>query len=105
MNFDAKVRRGSFEPEDLFYAHIAGMDAYAKGLKVAAKMIEDRVFENVIEERYATFKEGIGQEIVSGKATLQSLEAYALQNNPVNNKSGRLELIRSVFNQYILGDL
>lgn len=105
VNFDAKVRRGSFEPEDLFYAHIAGMDAYATGLKVAAKMIEDRVFENVIEERYATFKEGIGQEIVSGKATLQSLETYALQNNPVNNKSGRLELIRSVFNQYILGDL
>ncbi|AWB44216.1 xylose isomerase [Paenibacillus sp. CAA11] len=105
INFDAKVRRGSFEPEDLFYAHISGMDAYAKGLKVAAKMIEDNVFENILAERYASFKEGIGETIVSGKATLHTLEEYALQNKPFNNKSGRLELIRATLNQYILGDL
>ncbi|ANS73924.1 xylose isomerase [Paenibacillus yonginensis] len=105
VNFDAKVRRGSFEPVDLFYAHIAGMDAYAKGLKVAAKMIEDNYFENIVADRYSSFKSEVGESIVSGKATLKSLEEFALQNNPVNNKSGRLELIRATLNQYILGDL
>lgn len=105
VNFDAKVRRGSFEPEDLFYAHIAGMDAYAKGLKVASRMIEDGVFEKFIDERYSSFKEGIGHDIVSGKATLASLEQYALQNKPIKLSSGRLELLRATFNQYIAGDL
>ncbi|WNC14792.1 xylose isomerase [Brevibacillus brevis] len=105
VNFDAKVRRGSFEPDDLFYAHIAGMDSYAKGLKVAAKLIEDRAFDQVIEHRYRSFKEGIGKEIVEGRATLHTLEQYALENTPPKNESGRLELLRSVLNQYILGDL
>jgi len=105
VNFDAKVRRGSFDPEDLFYAHIAGMDSYAKGLKVAAKLIEDRVFEQVIEQRYRSFREGIGKEIVEGKATLYTLEQYALNNPVAKNESGRLELLRSILNQYILGDL
>lgn len=104
VNFDAKVRRGSFESEDLFYAHIAGMDSYAKGLKTAAKLIEDRVFEEVIAERYRSFGEGIGQEIVSGRATLRSLEAYALTNGPIRNQSGRQEKLRSVLNQYLLMD-
>jgi len=102
VNFDAKVRRQSFEPEDLFYAHIAGMDSFAIGLKVAAKLIEDQVIENILDERYATFKSGIGAEIVSGKATLKSLEQYALQNNEIKIKSGRLEQIRNTFNQYLL---
>lgn len=103
VNFDAKVRRASFEPVDLFYAHIAGMDAYAKGLKVASKLIEDRVFDDAIDRRYASFKEGIGAEIVSGKATLASLEAYALQNKPIVNESGRQELLKAIFNEYLFG--
>ncbi|MDF2669567.1 MAG: xylose isomerase [Paenibacillus sp.] len=102
VNFDAKVRRASFEPEDLFYAHIAGMDAYAKGLKVAARLIEDRVFEDAIDRRYATFNEGIGKQIVEGQATLASLEQYALQNNPIVNVSGRQERLKAVLNQYLL---
>ncbi|WP_134704521.1 xylose isomerase [Ammoniphilus sp. YIM 78166] len=105
VNFDAKVRRGSFEPEDLFYAHVAGMDAYAKGLKVAAKLIEDRALEDFIANRYRSFREGIGAEVVAGKATLQSLEQYALNNPTIKNESGRLELLRATINQYILGDL
>ncbi|MDF2726020.1 MAG: xylA2 [Paenibacillus sp.] len=104
INFDAKVRRGSFEAEDLFHAHIAGMDAYAKGLKVAAKLIEDRVFEDTIDRRYASFKEGIGADIVSGKATLASLEKYAMQNNPIRNASGRQEQLKATFNQYLLSE-
>jgi len=102
VNFDAKVRRQSFEPEDLFLSHIAGMDSFAIGLKVAAKLIEDKVLDKFIEERYASFKTGIGAEIVSGKATLKSLEQYALQNNEIKLGSGRLELIRNIFNQYLL---
>ena len=74
VNFDAKVRRGSFEPEDLFYAHIIGMDSYAKGLKVAAKLIEDKVIDKFIEERYSSYKSGIGLDIVIGKANFHTLE-------------------------------
>ncbi len=104
VNFDAKVRRASFEPEDLFYAHIAGMDSFAKGLKVAAKLIEDKVFENVVAERYASFSEGIGAEIVSGKATLKSLEQYALNNHSIVNRSGRHELLRATLNEYLISE-
>ncbi|MGN7456978.1 xylose isomerase [Paenibacillus pasadenensis] len=101
VNFDAKVRRGSYELDDLFLGHIAGMDSFAWGLKAAAKLIEDRVIDGIVEERYATFKQGIGADIVSGKATLASLEQYALQNNPMNNRSGRLEQIKAKLNEVI----
>ncbi|WHY18806.1 xylose isomerase [Paenibacillus sp. G2S3] len=105
INFDAKVRRPSFEPEDLFLAHIAGMDTYAKGLKVAAKLIEDRVFEDFVDKRYSSFTEGVGRDIVSGKATLASLAEYALNNeNPRPNQSGRQEYLRATLNQYILAE-
>lgn len=105
INFDAKVRRASFEAEDLFLAHIAGMDTYAKGLKVAAKLIEDRVLEEFIEKRYSSFKEGIGADVVAGKATLASLAEYALNNeNPRRNESGRQEWLKAKLNQYILAD-
>ncbi len=105
VNFDAKVRRPSFEPEDLFHAHIAGMDTYAKGLKVAAKLIEDRVFEDFIAKRYSSFNEGIGADVVSGKATLASLAEYALNNeSPRKNESGRQEMLKAILNQYILAN-
>ncbi|SDE07980.1 D-xylose isomerase [Priestia aryabhattai B8W22] len=102
LNFDAKVRRGSFEQDDLLYAHIAGMDAFARGLKVAHKLVEDRVFENVINERYSSFKEGIGLEIVEGKANFHTLEQYAFKNPNIMNKSGRQERLKAILNQYIL---
>ncbi|MFB0845483.1 xylose isomerase [Paenibacillus oleatilyticus] len=101
VNFDAKVRRSSFEPEDLFHAHIAGMDTFAKGLKVAAKLIEDRFFEKITDERYSSFKSGIGLDIVSGKADFRQLEQYALGNQTISNKSGRLERIKAELNEYI----
>lgn len=101
VNFDAKVRRTSFEPEDLFYAHIAGMDTFAKGLKVAAKMKEDKFLDNLIDERYASFKSGIGADIVSGKANFKTLEAYALQNSDIRNKSNHLELVKARLNEYL----
>lgn len=102
LNFDAKVRRGSFEVDDLFYAHIAGMDTFAIGLKVANKLIEDRVFEEIIEDRYASFTEGIGLEIVEGKTDFHKLQKYALELGEITNRSGRQERIKSVVNQYLL---
>lgn len=102
VNFDAKTRRASFEPSDVVYSHIAGVDSFARGLQVAAKLLEDKVLENVISDRYASFSEGIGADIVAGKTDFKTLEAYALQNNPIVNKSGRQELIKAVLNQYLL---
>lgn len=102
LNFDSKVRRASFEESDLFYAYIAGMDAFARGLKVAAKLIEDKVFENFIANRYASYTEGIGKDIVEGKVGFKELEAYALKNGVTPNVSGRQELLESILNQYII---
>lgn len=102
LNFDAKVRRSSFEPDDLLYAHVAGMDAFARGLKVAHKLIEDRVFEDVIQHRYRSFSEGIGLEIAEGRANFKTLEQYALNNKPIKNESGRQERLKAILNQYIL---
>lgn len=102
LNFDAKVRRGSFDSEDLFYSHIAGMDAFARGLKAANKLIEDNVFEKIINNRYDSYTEGIGLDIVEGRANFHSLEEYALHNDIIQNISGRQEQIKATLNQYIL---
>lgn len=102
LNFDAKVRRASFEPEDLFHAHIAGMDAFAVGLRVAQNLIDDKVLENVVSSRYATFKEGIGLDIVNGKTDFHKLEQHALGLNDIKLESGRLEQIKATINQYLL---
>ncbi len=104
LNFDSKVRRGSFEPIDLFYAHIAGMDAFAKGLKIAHKMVSEGKFDKVIEDRYASYKSGIGSDIVNGKVGFKELEKYALEHDQVKNVSGRQEVLESVLNKYILED-
>lgn len=102
LNFDSKVRRGSFQEDDLFLAYIAGMDTFARGLKVAAKLIEDRVFEDFKEQRYASYREGIGKDIVDGKVGFAELEAYALEHGVAKNSSGRQEMLEMILNQYIL---
>lgn len=102
LNFDAKVRRSSFEADDLFHAHIAGMDGFAVGLKVAHRLIEDKVLDRYVEEKYATFTEGIGKEIVNGETDFKKLEEYALSLNEIENKSGQLEKIKATVNQYLL---
>jgi xylose isomerase len=105
LNFDAKVRRGSFEPEDLFHAHIAGMDAFAVGLKVANKLIEDKVLDSFIEERYSSYTTGIGLKIAEGKTNFRELEEYALQLTRIKNQSGRTERLKAIINQYLLETL
>jgi xylose isomerase len=102
LNFDAKVRRESFEPADLFYAHVGGMDAFARGLKVAAKIRADGVFTEAIKKRYASWDGGIGQQIEQGRATFEDLEKYALERGDAQpNVSGRQELLENVLNRYI----
>ncbi|AYW46529.1 xylose isomerase [Tetragenococcus koreensis] len=102
INFDAKVRRTSFEMEDLVLAHIAGMDTYARGLRSAAKMKNDKFFEQIIEDRYASFSAGIGKQIIENKEDLESLTKYALSLNEVENKSGHIEHIKSLMNDYLV---
>jgi xylose isomerase len=101
LNFDAKVRRESFEPLDLFYAHVGSMDAFAQGLKIAAEVRKDGVLTEMLKQRYASWDGGIGAEVEAGKASFESLEKYALQQgNPAPNASGRQELIENVLNRY-----
>ncbi len=100
LNFDSKVRRGSFEPADLFYGHIAGMDTFAKGLIIANKMLEDGKFEAFVADRYSSYTTGIGKDIVDGKVGFKELEKYALEAK-IQNKSGRQEMLESILNTYI----
>ena len=98
LNFDAKVRRASYTPEDIALAHILGMDTYALGLRCAAAIIEDGRLDKFIEDRYASYKSGIGAEIVSGKASLESLEAYALAHKSPVMPSGGQEYLENLIN-------
>ncbi len=102
VNFDAKVRRESFEPIDLFHAHIGSIDAFAKGLKIAAAIRADNALEGFVSERYSSFDSGIGAKIEAGEVGFKELEAYMLEKGEVDaNKSGRQELLESVVNKYI----
>jgi xylose isomerase len=102
VNFDAKVRRESFEPIDLFYAHIGGMDAFARGLKVAAAIRRDGVLDDFVRQRYRSWNEGIGAEIEAGRADFRRLEAYILnKGEAAPNESGRQELLENIINRYL----
>lgn len=101
LNFDAKRRRESHEPEDLFYAHIGGMDAFARGLKVADRMQQDGKFNDFIKARYSSFDSGVGAEIESGSASLDSLDAYAQGIEPPQLESGRQERLENLLNDYL----
>jgi xylose isomerase len=101
VNFDAKVRRESFEPIDLFYAHIGGMDAFARGLKIAAAIRADGELEKLLKDRYSSWSSGLGAEIEAGKHTFATLEKVMLQKgDAAANKSGRQELIENLINTY-----
>jgi xylose isomerase len=101
-NFDAKVRRESFEPVDLFYAHIAGMDCFARGLKTAGALRKDGRLDQFLKERYRSWGSGIGAKIESGKASFKDLEAYLFQKGEIEpNLSGRQELLEALINEFI----
>ena len=102
LNFDAKVRRESFEPVDLFHAHVGGMDAFAKGLKIAAAIRADDEIGHMLKQRYSSWDSGVGAEIESGKHDFASLEKYMLAKGDVTpNTSGRQELLENIFNRYV----
>ena len=101
LNFDAKVRRGSFKPEDIAAAHIAGMDSMARGYKAASRMIAERALDAPLDERYAGWQSGIGASIEAGEQSFKSLEAMALDMKGIALSSGRQEFLESVVNRYI----
>jgi xylose isomerase len=102
VNFDAKVRRESFEPLDLFHAHIGGMDAFARGLKIAAAIRAEGEFARFVKDRYSSFDSGIGAEIEAGKTDFTKLEKYMMEKGDITpNKSGRQEMLENLFNRYL----
>ena len=102
FNFDAKNRRPSYTPEDMFHAFILGMDTFALGLIKAAAIIEDGRIDDFIKERYAGFESGIGARIRSGEATLEELAAYACEKGKAELPgSGRQEYLESVVNSVL----
>ena len=101
-NFDAKVRRESFEPVDLFHAHIGGMDAFARGLKIAAAIRADGVLTKFVKDRYRSFDSGIGQKIEAGSVGFAELEKYMLdKGEAAPNESGRQEMLENLINDYL----
>ncbi|MCY3009314.1 MAG: xylose isomerase [Planctomycetota bacterium] len=102
VNFDAKVRRESFEPIDLFHAHVGGMDAFARGLRIAAEIRKEGLIDQFVKNRYRSWDSGIGAEIESGKASFGSLEKFMLEKGDASpNESGRQEMLENIFNLYI----
>jgi xylose isomerase len=101
LNFDAKVRRESFEPVDLFHAHIGGMDAFARGLKVAHAIIADGRLDQFIASRYSSFDSGIGAQIEAGTVGFEELEAYTLKTGEPILASGRQEMLENLINEYL----
>ncbi len=95
VNFDAKVRRESFEPIDLFYAHIGGMDAFARGLKIATAIQADGRLSSFVKERYQSWDYELGRRVEAGKGSFSDLEAYILpKGDAAKNVSGRQECSR-----------
>ena len=102
VNFDAKVRRESFEPIDLFHAHVGGIDAFARGLKIAAAIRADGRLTDFVQKRYSSWDSGIGAEIEAGKADFARLEAYMLDKGEATaNGSGRQEMLENIINQFM----
>ncbi len=102
LNFDAHVARESFEPVDLFYAHIGGMDAFARGLKAAAAIRKDGWMKDCLKQRYASWNRGIGKKIEKGEVAMKELQEYMLRKGESDpNESGRVEMLENLLNEYL----
>ena len=101
LNFDAKVRRGSFEFDDLALGYIAGMDTFALALIKAYEIIEDGRIDEFKKSRYSSYNTGIGKKIVDGKTSLEELEEYTIKNGEVTMESGKQEYLESVLNNIL----
>lgn len=95
-NFDAKLRRNSTDPEDIFIAHISGMDAMARALENAAEILENSELPRMVKERYASFDSGKGKDFEDGKLSLEDLVAYAKEHGEPAQISGKQELYETI---------
>ncbi|MDE7474050.1 MAG: xylose isomerase, partial [Duncaniella sp.] len=99
-NFDAKTRRNSTDLDDIFIAHIAGMDAMARALESAAALLEESPYKEMLRERYASFDSGKGKEFEEGKLTLEDVYAYGKEVGEPKRTSGKQELYEAIVNMY-----
>ena len=102
LNFDAKVRRQSHEPVDLFHAHIGGMDAFARGLEIAHAILEDGRLDRFLKDRYAAWDQDFGQRLLKGDGGLEECEARVLEKGEPARSSGRQEMLENLVNEFIL---
>jgi xylose isomerase len=101
LNYDAKVRRDSTDVEDMYFAHICGIDTWARGLRIAERIIKDGALAKAVKTRYASYDKGIGADIEKGRTDFRKLQAYILgKGEAAPNPSARQELLESVFNRY-----
>jgi xylose isomerase len=101
VNFDAKIRRNSTDATDLFYAHVGGMDLFARALVIADTILQKSDYKKFRTERYASFDSGKGKEFEEGKLTLEDLRAYAIEGGEPATISGRQEYLENLINLYI----
>ncbi len=101
INFDAKIRRNSTDPADLFYAHIGGMDIFARGLIIADNILQKSEYKQIRTDRYASFDGGTGKDFEDGKLSLEDLRNYAITNGEPKTLSGRQEYLENLINRYI----
>jgi xylose isomerase len=102
INFDAKIRRNSTDVEDIFIAHISGMDTFAKGLLVADKILKESDYLKIKKSRYASFDKGKGKDFEKGKLTLEMLSSIAADLGEPVIKSGKQELLEQMINMYLV---
>jgi len=101
VNFDAKTRRNSTDLEDIFHAHIGGMDTFARSLIIADNILQKSPYKKIRQERYASFDSGKGKEFEDGKLKLEDLRDFALSNGEPKQLSGKQEWLENIINQYI----
>ncbi|EEI91474.1 putative xylose isomerase [Sphingobacterium spiritivorum ATCC 33300] len=101
INFDAKIRRNSTDREDLFFAHIGGMDLFARALLIADKILEKSSYLQLRKERYQSFDTGKGAEFEKGNLSLEDLRDFAAANGEPEVKSGKQEFLENLINRYI----
>jgi len=102
LNFDAKVRRQSHEPVDLFHAHVGAMDAFARGLQIAHSIRQDGRLQAFVDERYAGWNTEFGRKILAGEASLADCEAHARAHGEPVRRSGRQERLENLINEFVL---
>ena len=101
INFDAKIRRNSTDPADLFYAHVGGMDVFARALITADNILQKSEYLKLRKDRYSSFDTGKGKDFEEGKLSLEDLRAYAIENGDPKTTSGKQEYIENLINRYI----